>query len=207
MNHEIRDVWLFEFSVDRAAIRPKGSPSHFLTTDPLYVVNKANLGDRDRRAGSERWQELLAFEAAVHLSAHGALRAQGLEDWPTDARGYSVDIKIEFGDRLVVVDGRKANARRRRKGIPSRPRKPHTRRDRAESRARAYGVDSIKAILDALQGVVYDADEQAESSSSRKVAREGEIVGDRLTISVRLENGTDAPHRDRPHSANPTARR
>ncbi len=189
MTHDTLDHWTFEFVVDEGAVPFPGSTRHILVArEPLYVVNKANLGDRDRRRGSPRWQDVIAFESAIRMSAELGLAKQGITDWPLEARGFDVHVHLEFGDRLVVVDGRKADARRRAKGIPPKPgRKIHTRRDRAATRCDAYGVDSIKAVLDALEGVLYVADEQATSQSSRKSAREGDVVGDRLTITIQLD--------------------
>jgi hypothetical protein len=213
MSHKVVDCWIFEFVVDRAAVLLGGGAAA-LTVEPLYIVNKANLGDCDRRRGSERWQEVLAFEAAIRLTAAKAKRQQALDLWPMDALGYHVHIAIEFGDRLIVVDGRKA-ARKRAKNsrermaidfswnesatfhVEPKARKPHTRRDRAERRCAAYGVDSIKAVLDALEGVVYHADEQAGGQSSSKVARPDGRLGDRLRIRIELSAGILADDPDR----------
>ena len=81
---------------------------------------------------------------------------------PTTARDLLVVVEIAFG-----LQRSKSNAKLR-----------------GETRAKKCDVDGVKAVLDALNGIVYEDDSQIETLISRKRAREGNAVGDVVTVSI-----------------------
>lgn len=138
----------------------------------LYLANKANKSDRTRmRQGSDEWQRIRDFELAIRAAGFQVLGQQdaALPQWDIDARRYHVAILLEFGDRTLTIPA-----------TPGRPR--HTRRQTAASRAKCHDVDSVKSVLDALQGVLFANDNQVVTLHLEKAARVDGLEGDRVTI-------------------------
>jgi|GEM_PF-5987575 len=134
---------------DKAAKKARAS-RWFLTPEPLYIANKANVSNRARfRRGSKEWQRIQAFEMSIAIAAERALAAHhvaGGERWRRDV-AYWCKVDLIFGKRTST---RRATSKRRGGPVVQ----------TSERRCESFGVDSIKSVLDALQPVLLDRDEQ-----------------------------------------------
>lgn len=163
---------------------PLGAP-------PLYVANKSNVrlvGKGRYRYGGAKWDEVKAFEAVIRRAGlTAALEARTwLPDgmaWPLDAREYHAVVVLQFGLREWVYSPRSGQKRRR----SSRG---------ALARCRQHDVDSVKSILDALNGIAFKDDSQITHLHVRKTARspleDGSYpLGDRVLVKVIAHIDTD----------------
>lgn len=161
-----------------------------LVQEPLFVANKANarlksFGQRGpkRRFGGKQWDEVKAFEESIGIACAAALADR--PEWqrrvfngPCRAT-FAVVIVLEFGARDVRVKATKG-------------RRPYIRRDTAKRRYEACDVDSVKAILDGLEGYAFPNDAQVDRLSVEKVERKGDVLGDIIHIRVKLLTGEEA---------------
>lgn len=120
-------------------ILARGHPAQHMMGPAFEIVNKANVSNRARwRTGSKEWKRVQGFEQELARKAAMALadyRIKWGQPWPADqpARAY---VALMFGAQQQAY---------------SRNGKLRFRLIKAETRCRAYGVDSIKSVLDALQ--------------------------------------------------------
>lgn len=167
-----------EFEVTRGAV--KLARGHYRDTDaPFHFANKARAYSKlvktgARPYGGKHWKELKACEAAVTLAAKRARsiwEAASGREWNRAGR-FVVKVRLEFGDRSVPV---------RRKGSA-----PSSRRMKGAVRCRRTGLDKgVQAILDALQGVIFEDDEQTVALVVQKAPRlPVGTLGDRALVAV-----------------------
>ena len=121
---------------------------------PLKHMNKSNARFRGR-GQSREWRLVAEYERELRRGFSADHVGPVIEE-----RGLVVSVELELGDQIT-----KSGARRTGK-----------------ARARQCDVDGVKAILDAMNGIVWKDDQQIGTLFSCKRAREG--LGDRVVVSV-----------------------
>jgi len=132
----------------------------------LRHINKSNVRFKGR-GRSHEWKHVVAYEKAIKRAAAWQHQRDATEE-----TGLVVTVDLRLG---ILISKSKAKLR-------------------GKSRAKMNDVDGVKAILDALNGVIWKDDRQIETLFVRLRAREEEeAIGDTIEITVYAAD-------DRPHS-------